>query len=94
MSTHNNATYVDGFVLVVPKKKIGEYRKMAQGGAKMWKKYGALDYKECIGDDLTPNMGKRHAHPHVSSIGKTQERRDRVVFVHYVPVKSAPRPGE
>jgi len=46
--------YVDGFVFVVPKKKLAEYRKMAQLGAKVWKKYGALDYKECVGDDLQP----------------------------------------
>ena len=51
------SNYVDGFVLVVPKKKTAVYKKMAQEGAKMWKKYGALDYKECIGDDLAPNMG-------------------------------------
>jgi alkaline phosphatase len=44
--------YVDGFLLVVPKKKLAAYRKMATLGAKMWKKYGALDYKECVGDDL------------------------------------------
>ena len=49
--------YVDGFVLVVPKKNVAAYRKMAKEGAKIWKKYGALDYKECIGDDLSPNMG-------------------------------------
>lgn len=49
--------YVDGFVLVVPKKKLAEYRKMAQGAGKIWKKYGALDYKECVGDDLRPKMG-------------------------------------
>lgn len=48
------AKYVDGFVFVVPKKKLAEYRKMAQLGKKMWMKYGALDYKECIGDDLRP----------------------------------------
>jgi len=48
------AKYVDGFVFVVPKKKLAEYRKMAQLGRKMWKKYGALDYKECVGDDLRP----------------------------------------
>src|SRR3989344_6535104 len=53
----NKTKYVDGFVLVVPKKKVEEYRKMAEGGKKMWMKYGALDYKECIGDDLNPNMG-------------------------------------
>ena len=48
----NQTKYVDGFVLVVPKKKFAEYRKMAEMGKKMWMKYGALDYKECVGDDL------------------------------------------
>ena len=48
----NQTKYVDGFVLVVPKKKLAEYRKMAEIGKKMWMKYGALDYKECVGDDL------------------------------------------
>jgi hypothetical protein len=38
--------YVDGYVLVIPKKKLAEYRKMARFGAKIWMKYGALDYKE------------------------------------------------
>ncbi|MEJ0002116.1 MAG: DUF1428 domain-containing protein [bacterium] len=46
--------YVDGYVLVVPKNKISAYKKMAQMGAKMWKKHGALDYKECMIDDATP----------------------------------------
>ena len=35
--------YVDGFVFVVPKKKLAEYRKMAQLGAKVWKKYGVTE---------------------------------------------------
>ena len=46
--------YVDGFVLVVPKNKIEEYKKMAKEGARMWKKYGALEYFECMGEDLSP----------------------------------------
>ena len=46
------AKYVDGFVLVVPKKNIAAYKKMAREGKAMWMKYGALDYKECMGDDL------------------------------------------
>ncbi len=50
-------TYVDGFVLPVPKKNIQKYRKMAQDAGKVWKKHGALHYFECVGDDLTPNMG-------------------------------------
>jgi uncharacterized protein YbaA (DUF1428 family) len=49
--------YVDGFVLVVPKKNLEAYRKMAELGAKVWMKHGALDYKECVGDDMKPNMG-------------------------------------
>lgn len=44
--------YIDGFVLVVPKDKTEEYRKMAQLGADIWMKHGALEYYECIGDDL------------------------------------------
>lgn len=48
------AKYVDGFVLVVPKKKIAEYKKMARQGRDMWMKHGALAYYECIGDDLKP----------------------------------------
>jgi uncharacterized protein YbaA (DUF1428 family) len=54
MAKTNNGNYVDGFVVVVPKKNFSEYRKMAQIGKKVWMKYGALDYKECIGDDLEP----------------------------------------
>ena len=50
------AKYVDGFVFVVPKNRLAEYRRMAQVGKKLWMKYGALDYKECIGDDLHPKV--------------------------------------
>jgi uncharacterized protein YbaA (DUF1428 family) len=50
-------TYVDGFVLVVPKKNIAKYRKMAHDGGKVWMKHGALQYIECAGDDLSPKMG-------------------------------------
>jgi uncharacterized protein YbaA (DUF1428 family) len=51
------ATYVDGFVLVVPKRKVAAYRKMASRASKVWMKYGALEYKECVVDDLKPGMG-------------------------------------
>lgn len=46
--------YVDGFVLTVPKSKIQAYKKMAAEGQKMWLKNGALDYKECMADDMNP----------------------------------------
>lgn len=48
--------YVDGFVIPVPKKKLRLYLKMAKLGAKTWKKYGALEYFECVGDDLHPAL--------------------------------------
>jgi uncharacterized protein YbaA (DUF1428 family) len=50
-------TYVDGFVLTVPKKKLREYQKMAAEAGKFWRKLGALDYKECVQDDLYPKGG-------------------------------------
>lgn len=54
----NQSKYVDGFVFVVRKNKVAEYGKMAELGKKVWMKYGALDYKECLGDDLqTKSMG-------------------------------------
>jgi len=46
------AKYVDGFVLVVPKDKTEEYKKMANEGRDSWIRHGALEYYECIGDDL------------------------------------------
>ena len=50
-------SYVDGFVLPVPKRRMREYRKMAEMGRKAWMKHGALDYKECAGDDLAKKWG-------------------------------------
>ena len=45
-------TYVDGFVIPVPKGKIAAYKKMAALGKKVWMKHGALQYFECMGEDL------------------------------------------
>ena len=48
--------YVDGFVLPVKKSKLKDYRKLAAASGKIWKKHGALEYFECVGDDLNPKM--------------------------------------
>jgi uncharacterized protein YbaA (DUF1428 family) len=48
--------YVDGFVIVVPEKNLPAYRKMAEEAGKIWKKYGALEYIESVGEDLNPNV--------------------------------------
>lgn len=45
-------TYVDGFLLPLPKKNLAAYRGIARKAAKIWKEHGALDYRECVGDDL------------------------------------------
>lgn len=48
--------YVDGFVIPIKKKNIPAYKKMAALGCKLWMEYGALDYYECIGEELdTPH---------------------------------------
>lgn len=46
--------YVDGFIIPIPRKNTAAYKKMASEGCKVWKKFGALDYKECMLDDATP----------------------------------------
>ena len=44
--------YIDGFVIPVPKNRIEDYRLVAEKAAKIWKDHGALDYWECVGDDM------------------------------------------
>ncbi|MBV7486877.1 DUF1428 domain-containing protein [Bordetella sp. BOR01] len=52
--------YVDGFLLAVPKDKLGTYQGMATTACMVWKDHGALDYRECVGDDLNmdPNCAR------------------------------------
>lgn len=45
--------YVDGFVIPVPKDRVEDYRRVAEKAAMVWKEHGALDYWECLGDDLS-----------------------------------------
>ncbi len=49
--------YVDGFVLPMPEKNLAKYRKIAQKCSKIWLEYGAVQYCECVGDDLAPAFG-------------------------------------
>lgn len=49
--------YVDGFVIVIPTKNLAKYKKMAKVGAKVWCELGALEYRECAGDDMKVKMG-------------------------------------
>jgi uncharacterized protein YbaA (DUF1428 family) len=50
--------YVDGYVLPVPKKNLAAYRRMAEKAGKVWRKHGALEFRECVGDDLKTKKNK------------------------------------
>jgi uncharacterized protein YbaA (DUF1428 family) len=54
-------SYVDGFVVPVPRKNLKAYRSMAQKAGKVWRDHGALEVKECIADDV--KVGKRTSFP-------------------------------
>ena len=53
--------YVDGFVVPVPKKKMDAYRRMARTASKVWREHGAVEYVECVADDV--KVGKRTSFP-------------------------------
>ncbi len=55
-------SYVDGFVVPVPKRNLAAYKKLSQKAGKIWREHGAIDYKECVGDDV--KMGKITSFPH------------------------------
>ena len=63
--------YVDGFVLPVPKKNRAAYVKMAKLGRKIWLEYGALEYHECVADDVKP--GKHTSFPQSVKLKKNEE---------------------
>jgi uncharacterized protein YbaA (DUF1428 family) len=53
--------YVDGFIVPVPKKRLNAYRTMARKAAKVWREHGALDYRECVAEDV--KVGKWTSFP-------------------------------
>lgn len=73
--------YVDGYVLPVPTKNVEAYRKMAKKASKIWMEHGALDYKECVGDDLSPGFG-------VSFAKAAKCKPDETVIFAYIVYKS------
>ena len=73
--------YVDGFVVPVPVNKLAAYRRMAQKAGKVWMEHGALEYVECIADDVKP--GKRTSFPQSVKL-----KSDEVVVFSYIVYKS------
>jgi uncharacterized protein YbaA (DUF1428 family) len=47
-------SYVDGFVVPVPKKSLSAYRRLARKAGKVWREHGALEFRECVADDVKP----------------------------------------
>lgn len=53
--------YIDGFVLPLPKQRVPEYQALAEAAARIWKEHGALEYCECVGDDLNTECSRSFA---------------------------------
>jgi len=49
--------YIDAFVVPVPKKNVAAYVRMSRSAGKLWREHGALEFRECVGDDLKVKMG-------------------------------------
>lgn len=75
------ANYVDGFVVPVPKKNLDAYRRMSRKAGKVWREHGALEYYECVADDVKP--GKTTSFPQSVKLKK-----DEVVWFSWIVYKS------
>lgn len=73
--------YVDGFVVPVPKNKLEAYRRMARKAGKIWLEHGALQFRECVADDVKP--GKQTSFPQ-----SVQLKRGETVFFSYIVYRS------
>jgi uncharacterized protein YbaA (DUF1428 family) len=73
--------YVDGFIVPVPKKKLKDYRSMSRKAGKVWRDHGALEYRECVADDVKP--GKRTSFPRSVKL-----KSDETVIFSYIVYKS------
>ena len=73
--------YIDGFVMSVPKAKLAAYKKLATKAAKLWREHGALEYRECVGDDMK-------AQDMVAFPKLAKSKPDEVVIFAYVVFKS------
>ena len=73
--------YVDGFVVPVPKKSLNAYRAMARKAGKVWRDHGALEFRECVADDV--KWGKRTSFPR-----SVKRKPNETVMFSYIVYKS------
>jgi uncharacterized protein YbaA (DUF1428 family) len=74
-------SYVDGFVTPVPRKKLAEYRRMSRLAGKVWRDHGALEFRECVADDV--GWGKRTSFPRA-----VKQQPGETVFFSYIVYQS------
>jgi uncharacterized protein YbaA (DUF1428 family) len=74
-------SYVDGFLVPVRKNKVATYRRMAAKAGKIWREHGALEFRECIADDV--KWGKRTSFPR-----SVKQKTGETVFLSYIVYKS------
>jgi uncharacterized protein YbaA (DUF1428 family) len=73
--------YVDGFVVPVPKKRVQAYKRMAAKAGRIWREHGALEFRECIADDV--KVGKLTSFPR-----SVKRKSNETVFFSYIVFKS------
>jgi uncharacterized protein YbaA (DUF1428 family) len=73
--------YVDGFVVPVPKKNLAAYRSMARKAGKVWREHGAIEFRECVADDV--KVGKWTSFPRSVKL-----KRGETVMFSYIVYKS------
>ena len=76
-------SYVDGFLIAIKKKNLKAYKAMATVGCKVWREHGALDYKECTGDDLKVPEGCGNSY-----LDLLKCKKDETVIFAYIVYKS------
>ncbi|SFS02518.1 Uncharacterized conserved protein YbaA, DUF1428 family [Dyella sp. OK004] len=74
-------SYVDGFVVPVPRKNLAAYRRLARKAGSIWREHGALEYIECLADDVKP--GKQTSFPQAVKL-----KPDEVVVFSWIVFKS------
>jgi uncharacterized protein YbaA (DUF1428 family) len=75
------ARYIDGFVLPVPKRNLDAYRRQARKAGKIWREHGALEYRECVADDV--KVGKLTSFPQ-----SVKRKREETVVFSWIVFKS------
>jgi uncharacterized protein YbaA (DUF1428 family) len=75
------AYYVDGFVLPLPKRNLDAYRRIARKAGKIWREHGALEYRECVAEDV--QMGEVTSFPR-----SVQLKRGEIVVFSWIVFKS------